>query len=296
MPSLRTYNLTNKGLLLLFGIDVCDIDRGLWFVPKYIGKIIEFTVSIQEYQFPSDSIGEEHDQVIRISTGQHLVLETDKKDNTVKTLIQRASEMSEDGVLNKIIMLEVSPMVVFRFKDARLLFKNFSDIYFSDGEAGVSAEIARQIRDHIVSEATLLFPRYTAEEIFHKMDDLNDIIKEKVLHDVADWGIELIHAKLTTVHFDKSVEKYLDDVVRQNTEAIGHFLEAQKESEAYRLFTEVRKERAAALNGPDGDKLKLVFQMEAAVAMAQKSTNYNIGNFESLGLTGLLKEILSNKS
>ena len=291
IPSFKTYNLTNKGLLLLFGWDACDINRGFWFIPEFIGRTVVFTVDREEYQFPSDSIGEEHDKEIRISTGQHLVTHTSKEDNTTHTKILRASEMTENGVLSKIIMLVVSPMVVFRFTDPRRLFQNYSDIYLSDGQVGVSAEIARQIRDIIVSEATSMFPQYTAEEILHKLTEINDKIKEKVLHDVADWGIELLEAKFVTINFDAAIQTYLDSLIKQNTDAIGALLKAQEQSEAYKKFTQARQERADALAGPNGDKLALVLQLEAAVELAKNSTNVNVGDLGGLGMAALVKMI-----
>jgi|GEM_PF-4952329 len=291
--SIRILNIKDMGLLFIIGYDVCNVGKGIWFIPKGISRLAIFTTELQEYQFPGDSAGDEHREPIVISTGEKMYIKSDTTTGKAVPVIKHDEDDpgNEEDVLSHIIMLIVSPMVSFKFKNPRKLYQNFGNVLEKYGAKAVADEIARQIRDHIVSEVTAMFPQKTASAIFKELREMSTEILEKVIESVKDWGIEIIVIRLTQVNYDENVKKSLDTVSEKNLEAIGALIEKQKELTGFNLETDAFLNRAKELQGTYGEELKLILLINTAKEIAKGSTNYNVGNLGGLNLEGLLARI-----
>jgi hypothetical protein len=295
LPGIKTYNMTQNGLLFFLGKDECNLDRGFWFLPPMATETVLFNTTLRQYQFPDDSEPAER-KPIQVNTAEHVLSETDKTDSTVKITTGKASEVGENQVLGRVLILDISPFVQFKLIDARTLYTNFSDIYDEEGEEGVAKEIARQLRDAIVAETTELFPTKTSKEIFDGMKDINAQIKARLADEAQRLGIDFVDARLATVKFSKEIEKILTDIAENNAASIKKRVDAKATADAYTTENDAKFKLAERMTeGAAGEKLEKILTLEAAVKIGEKGTNYNIGNLGDLGLQGILNKLTGSK-
>lgn len=303
----RTLDIQDQALLLVFGKARCTVTPGIWFLLKKVCVLLAFPPTQFQYEFPKDAteIGEDG-KPQEITTGEKVVhtKSPDHNGRTTSSIRKFDDAMSENDTLSIIMMLSVTIIVAFEFSDLSLLYKKFGDKYKEGGYKKVVQEVARQMRDQVFIAALAIFPKKTAAEIFEDQDTINTEIFNKVRVILGSWGVNTIEAKLATISYSKKTIDAMEEVAQTNLELLEELNKANNDAkkveiaanaEAKRIKTETEAMKQRAKEMEANPMLAQLFKLQVAEKIATGSTNINIGNLGGLGLDHLLGDLFKQK-
>lgn len=300
-----------------FGKPIDILSSGLPFIPPGIYGLVPFTTRTKNFEAPTEPEkiwredtsppeGSDMKPPIRVTFRSAITDEQARRifgdhskeymqgeewgDYSLKRpdgkVIVFSADCENDGLNQKRLTTEITPVVRWRIRDAIKYVKNI----------GSEEEVVRQIEDEMVSVLARICPQISASQAKANMEWLNELLRRAVERRVSGkeadrsdgWGIDIEGAYLKPISFNHSLNSEIADVVEAIyrkestiTDAEGERkkreLEGKGAGVAARELAHREREgkakgyaaiaKATGLSGPE------VVQLEAAEAVGKAPSN-----------------------